>query len=71
MKRGSIRSCGCYKSRMTSERKRIHGHTSDVKEGKRYSRFYRIWGSMKNRCKTDNKVIRRYYKDRGITYDTN
>lgn len=50
--RGITKSCGCYRS----DRLKTHGATK--------SRLYRIWCTMKARCKSDQYE---FYHGRGIT----
>lgn len=60
LKRGSIRSCGCLKSEVTSERMKSHGATG--------TRLYHIWATMKRRCETTKaEKAKKGYLNRGIT----
>lgn len=55
---GDIKSCGCWKSDLTTTRNWRHG-ISDV-------RLYSVWGSMKDRCLNPNCLGYSYYGGRGI-----
>ena len=58
LKRGLIRSCGCYRVDVARENKTIHGH--------RYERTYNIWKHMIKRCDDENDNKYDYYGGRGI-----
>jgi hypothetical protein len=60
LKNGHTRSCGCYQKQRAKEAKTTHGCS--------YTRFYRVWASMRERC--DNPKHKDYslYGGRGITY---
>lgn len=51
LKNGHTKSCGCLK----------------LKHGKRNTRIYKIWQSMKNRCYYENDICYQNYGGRGIT----
>ena len=53
------KSCGC------SQYKNINHN--NTKHGECYSRLYRIWGRMVQRCTNDKYTEFRYYGGRGIT----
>lgn len=56
---GRIRSCGCYKDEVTSDR-----NAATLKHGMCGTRTYRIWRLMISRCSHDRCAD---YKARGIT----
>jgi len=58
LKRGFIKSCGCWNSEHTANKNRIHNLSS--------TRFYRIWQAMKDRCLNPNAQNYKYYGIRGI-----
>lgn len=60
LRRGTIRSCGCFRAEIVSKRRKTHGATE--------TRLYHIWSTMKRRCETvkDGKA-KKDYIDRGIT----
>ena len=47
LKSGNTQSCGCLKREITSESHRIHG--------KRHTKLYGVWCSMKARCYNQNQ----------------
>lgn len=57
IKRGLVKSCGCYKRMTTSKRSKTHGLSE--------SRIYRIHRHMMNRC---NDIMNPNYGGRGITF---
>lgn len=58
--RGHTMSCGCAKKEIIkAEANTIHG--------KRYTRIYEIWKSMKQRCNNTNKSNYEHYGGRGIS----
>ena len=59
LKRGHTESCGCLKKEIVE----AGAHTT---HGKRYSRLYEIWRSMKQRCNNPNKSNYERYGGRGI-----
>jgi hypothetical protein len=60
LRRGSIKSCGCYRRKKSSLKAKTHGATN--------TRLYNIWRSMRQRCKNPTDVnIKKNYLDRGIT----
>lgn len=61
--RGECCSCGCEKSKRMTE---LNKHTK-VKHGKRNTRLYRIWTSMKTRCFNKNNPAYKFYRERGIS----
>lgn len=54
----NIVSCGCYMRKRIKER--------PIKHGGKYSRLYRIWISMKQRCNNPNNPAYKNYGERGI-----
>ena len=58
-KKFSTKSCGCYKSDITSARNYKHGHSR--------SSEYNIWSTMKERCFNPNCTDYPEYGGRGIT----
>lgn len=58
--RGHTQSCGCLKA----ETVKAGAHTT---HGKRHTRLYEIWRSMKQRCTNPNKANYERYGGRGIS----
>lgn len=58
IKSGSTKSCGCQQRTLQSQAK--------IKHGKTFSREYRIWLGMKNRCKDHDNPDWGRYGARGI-----
>lgn len=58
---GDSNSCGCYAKEMMSARNITHGLSGE-------RRLYNIWSKMKRRCIGTDKVVSKYYHDRGISY---
>ena len=56
--RGKIRSCGCIKKEMLSNRENTHHKTG--------TRLYSVWDGMKQRCLNSNHKNFNRYKGRGI-----
>lgn len=56
---GSTKSCGCMTKKML--------HASNVKHGERFSRLYKCWDSMKERCFSKSHPSYKDYGGRGIT----
>lgn len=63
LKIGHCKSCGCYKIDVNREQ----GKRCFTKHGKKYTRIYNIWCSMKQRCYGKNVKSYKYYGARGIT----
>lgn len=61
LKRGTTRSCGCYK--------RDAHYKSHYKHGMCKTRLYRIWTNMRSRCDRPNNDNYKWYGGRGIGYD--
>ena len=63
LRRGRTRSCGCLHreiaGQVAAKSNRVHG--------KRYSRLYRIWTGMKQRCTNPSSTSYPNYGGRGIT----
>lgn len=57
--RGGVKSCGCLKNELSSERLKKHGASK--------TRIYRIWGAMKQRCYNRNHSHYDNYGRRGIS----
>lgn len=58
LKTGKSVSCGCYKSKLTSERNTTHGMKP--------TRLYRVWNGMKARCQIPSSSGYYKYGARGI-----
>ena len=58
---GNTRSCGCYKTDVTSERMIHHGKAG--------TRLYHIWKNMRQRCNNPNKSDYKYYGGKGVSVD--
>lgn len=56
---GASTSCGCYKVDRTKE--------VNTKHGKKKTRLFKVWLSIKNRCSYTNGIGYKYYGGRGIT----
>jgi len=56
---GATQSCGCLAKELVRERMTIHGQC--------YSRLYRIWQDMKNRCENLKDIKYHEYGGKGIT----
>ncbi len=67
LRSGRSKSCGCLSAELTGNRSRIHGNTAGGTKGQPKSREYRIWLSMKSRCKYPYAKGYEYYGGRGIT----
>lgn len=61
IKRGKIKSCGCYRVQVTGDRRRTHGMS-----GKNTTRAYSTWRGMHQRCEDKNADMFKYYGGRGI-----
>lgn len=58
LRRGVSKSCGCLEKELNKKRNTTHGQ--------RYTRLYRIWLLMKNRCHNSNASNWKWYGDKGI-----
>ena len=56
-----VKSCGCLQKEILTL-----NNKSRVVHGKRYTRIYRIWENMKNRCCNENHIEFYNYGGRGI-----
>jgi len=65
LKRGLIKSCGCYRKEEGRKRGKlaIHGHLRNRK----MTPTYVSWAAMKTRCNNPNYIEYKYYAGRGIT----
>ena len=62
LRSGRTKSCGCYKRETTADmgkRSRVHGREP--------LRLYRVWISMRNRCRNPNNYEYNNYGGRGIS----
>lgn len=59
LQNGSTKSCGCLTREILIAR--------NTKHGKRYTRLYRIWLMMKNRCSNSKDKFYKCYGGKGIT----
>lgn len=55
---GNTKSCGCYRKNNTGNLRRMHGKSNTT--------LYRIWKSMKRRCKNINDSAYKYYGGKGV-----
>lgn len=62
LRSGHSKSCGC----LNAEVHRSLDKTFTEKGGLSHTRMYKIWDSMRYRCKSDEPKKRRNYKERGI-----
>mgnify|MGYP006992064717 CR=1 FL=1 len=58
LRSGQTKSCGCYNKELTTIR--------NTKHGKRYTRLYRIWLLMKNRCNNPKDKYYYCYGGKGV-----
>lgn len=63
LKKGTSKSCGCYRSQKVADVHTKHGHSP---AGNR-SGTYSSWQAMKNRCYGSDPRLKHYYQDKGIT----
>lgn len=61
----TTRSCGCLQKELT----KIRFDKYRYKHGKKYSKIYKIWEGMKQRCKNKKNTAYANYGGRGITLD--
>lgn len=60
---GKLNSCGCERIRKVSQ----NATERNYRHGKKHTRLYRIWNSMKQRCGNPNAHAYANYGGRGIT----
>jgi|SRR5581483_2190188 len=58
LKRGFVKSCGCWNSERTANKNRSHGNS--------HTRLYRIWQAMRDRTSNSRASNYKYYGARGI-----
>lgn len=58
LRRGFVKSCGCWNSARTTQRNMTHGQS--------HTRLYRIWQAMWERTTNPNAVNFKWYGERGI-----
>lgn len=58
LKRGKIRSCGCFQKEFLEKCR--------TKHGKRHTKLYGIWAGIKRRCYNKNEKTYKHYGGRGI-----
>lgn len=61
IKSGHVKSCGCLKLDIASQRFTVHGMTN--------THFYQAWQNMKARCFNSNAPYAINYSERGITLE--
>lgn len=57
--KGDTKSCGCARAKAMAEQKTKHGMF--------YSRPYKSWAAMRQRCSNEKNIGYRYYGGRGIS----
>lgn len=62
LKSGDTRSCGCLRSELSAERRRVPEKTNCSS----YSRLRKIWNQMKQRCDNMNNKSYKNYGNKGI-----
>lgn len=65
LKSGSSKSCGCYRSKISSARMKLKNPTVR-KHNMSNSRLYSVWSNMIQRCNNHNAKYYRIYGGRGI-----
>lgn len=65
--RGDTKSCGCLKKERAKERMTVHGYANREDKKKGYSREYRIWMTMRSRCRNPKTIAYDRYGGRGIS----
>jgi hypothetical protein len=65
LRRGTSRSCGCFKIMRTKETLTKHGEAPSPKHG-RYTKTYTAWSQMKTRCLNPKDRGYKHYGGRGI-----
>lgn len=66
LRQGLSASCGCLNTDKIRERSTTHGNTIGQSIGQKKSREYRIWLSMKARCKYPYANGYKYYGGKGV-----
>ena len=61
LRSGHVKSCGCLKSELTSQRNQKH------EKGVIDSNIYKIWKTMRSRCENKNSQVYKHYGARGIS----
>lgn len=64
LRNGHTSSCGCYHNERVT--KNINNACGNQTHGKRFTRLYRIWCSMKSRCYYKSNKAFQHYGGRGI-----
>ncbi len=63
LRSGNSKSCGCLQAEITIIRSTKHGHASSSGD----SPTYNSWRAMHDRCRKENRKMRPYYYDQGVT----
>ena len=66
LKSGNTKSCGCRRRRVAKEKSLVHGQAAG-KNHTSYTKIYKTWRSMLNRCHTVSSSSYPNYGGRGIT----
>jgi hypothetical protein len=66
LKTGNTKSCGCRRRRVTREKSLTHGQAAGKNQAN-YTKIYKTWRSMLNRCHTASSSSYPDYGGRGIT----
>ena len=67
LRSGRVRSCGCLKKEILTERLKHHPTKGNLKHGGNHTRLYRIWTNMKTRCFNPKNRAYKWYGATGIT----
>ncbi len=67
LRRGAVKSCGCYKAIASSAAHRKHGYAGNSTAGVRAKTEYTIWAGMKARCTNEAEPAYARYGGRGIS----
>ena len=65
---GNVKSCGCLKSEVNSQRMTVSNPAVSSHEGSK-TRLYGVWRNMKGRCNNPNRKDYKNYGGRGILID--
>lgn len=65
-KAGSVRSCGCYRIKISTENVRKRCTTHGLATRNNRSRTYQCWANMKQRCRPESEDAA-FYFDRGVS----